>query len=116
VIPDVVGPFGATGAPTEQATATMSAIANAFDPSVSSSTGDLWQASVDSSVLAGLSPVVIGPGRTGTITVTITPTGPAGRHASGTLYVDVEDLFLFQVSPEPNGSETAAIPYSYTVL
>jgi hypothetical protein len=114
VAPDVIGPFGATGV-SEQATTAMSAIANAFDPSVSSSTGDLWQASVNPSALTGLSPVVIGPGRTGTITVTITPTGPAGSHASGTLYLDVEDLFLLQVYPEPNGSEAAAIPYSYTL-
>jgi subtilisin family serine protease len=124
VAPDVVGPFGATAAPNENATTTMTATANAFDPAVSSSTGDLWQASVDPSVLTGLSPVVIGPGQTGTITVTITPNGRAGSQVNGTLYIDVEDLFLFQVNssivngnsglPEPNGSEAVAIPYKYT--
>jgi Subtilase family len=125
IAPDVVGTFGATPAPTENVTTAMTATANAFDPAVSSSTGDMWQASVDPSVLTGLSPVVIGPHQSGTITVTITPQGSAGSHQSGTLYIDVEDLFLFQINPsivnvntglpQPNGSEAAAIPYSYTV-
>ncbi len=125
VAPDVVGPFGASGVPNENATTGMTATANAFDPSVSSSTGDLWQASVNPSVLTGLSPVVIGPGQTGTVTVTITPTGSSGARNSGTLYIDAEDLFQFQVNtnvvnlntgnPEPNGSEVAALPYSYTI-
>ncbi len=125
VAPDVVGPFGATGVPTENATTAMTATTNAFDPAVLSSTGDLWQASVNPSVLSSLSPVVIGPGQTGTITVTITPTGASGTQTSGTLYIDAEDLFQFQVNtnivnlntglPEPNGSEVAAIPYSYTI-
>ncbi len=125
VAPDVVGPFGATGVANENVTTAMTTTSNAFDSAVSSSTGDLWQASVNPSLLNGLSPVVIGPGQTGTITVTITPNGPAGSQTSGTLYVDAEDLFLFQVNanvinlstgnPYPNGSEAAAIPYSYKV-
>jgi hypothetical protein len=124
VAPDVTGPFGPDSVPNENATTGMTATANAFDPAVTSSTGDMWQASVDSSVLNGLSPVVIGPGQTGTITVTITPSGPSGSRNTGTLYIDAEDLFQFQVNtnvvnlntgnPEPNGSEVAAIPYSYT--
>ncbi len=125
VAPDVVGPFGAGGVPNENATTAMTATANAFDPAVSSSTGDLWQASVNPSVLTGLSPVVIGPGQTGTITVTITPSDSPGSRNSGTLYIDAEDLFQFQVNtnvvnlntgnPEPNGSEVAALPYSYRI-
>ena len=125
VAPDVYGTFGTTPAPTENVTTAMTATANAFDPSVASSTGDMWQASVNPSALTGLSPVIIGPGQTGTITVTITPQGAGGSRQSGTLYIDVEDLFLFQVNssivnggaglPQPNGSEAAAIPYSYTV-
>jgi len=124
VAPDVTGPFGATGVPNENATTGMTTTSNAFDPAVTSSTGDMWQASVNPSVLTGLSPVVIGPGQTGTITVTINPSGPTGTHNSGTLHIDAEDLFQFQVNtnvvnlntgnPEPNGSEVAAIPYSYT--
>jgi hypothetical protein len=125
VTPDVVGRFGSTPAPMENVTTAMTATANAFDPAVSSSTGDMWQASVNPSALTGLSPVVIGPHQTGTITVTITPQGRHGSQQGGTLYIDVEDLFLFQVNssivnvnaglPEPNGSEAVAIPYSYTV-
>lgn len=57
--------------------------------------------------------------------MTITPHGAASSHNSGTLYIDAEDLFQFQVNanvinlstgnPLPNGSEVAAIPYSYSV-
>jgi hypothetical protein len=125
IAPDVVGPFGADGVPNENVTTSMTATSNAFDPDVSSSTGDMWQGSVDPAALTGLSPVVIGPGQTGTISVTITPSGAAGSQKSGTLYIDAEDLFQFQVNanvvnlstgnPLPNGSEVAAIPYSYTV-
>jgi hypothetical protein len=125
VYPDVVGPFGPSGAAKEGVMTTMSAVANAFDPSVTPATGDLWQASTDPSVLDKLSPVVIGPGQTGTIQVTVTPSGSSGTVQSGALYIDVEDLFQFQVNadvvnlltgnPEPNGSEVAAIPYSYTI-
>lgn len=124
VAPDVTGPFGADGVPNENATTGMTTTSNAFDPAVTYSTGDMWQASVDPSALTGLSPVVIGPGQTGTITVTIMPSGPSGSHNSATLYIDAEDLFQCQVNtnvvnlntgnPEPNGSEVAALPYSYT--
>ncbi len=125
IAPDVVGPFGPDGVPNENVTTSMTVTSNAFDSDVSSSTGDMWQGSVDPSALTGLSPVVIGPGQTGTISVTITPSGAAGSQKNGTLYIDAEDLFQFQVNanvinlstgnPLPNGSEVAAIPYSYTV-
>lgn len=125
VAPDVVGPFSPDGVANENVTTGMTTTSDAFDSDVHSSTGDMWQGSVDPSALTGLSPVVIGPGQTRTITVTITPSGPAGSHNSGTLYIDSEDLFQFQVNanvvnlstgnPLPNGSEVAAIPYRYTV-
>jgi subtilisin family serine protease len=125
IAPDVVGPFGTSGVRSENVTTAMTSTSDAFDSAVSSSTGDMWQASVNPGVLRALSPVIIGPGQTGTITVTLTPDAAAGTHVNGTLYVDVEDLFLFQGNPDivneatgnpdPNGSEVAAIPYSYTV-
>ncbi|MBV9194014.1 MAG: protease inhibitor I9 family protein [Solirubrobacterales bacterium] len=115
IVPTVVGPFGTTGAPTEPVHTTMNVATAPFDPAVSSQTGDLWSVSTDPSQLTGFSPVIVGPGQTGTIPVTITPSGPSGTHVSGTLYVDDTNEFAFQGFYQPSGNDVAAIPYSYTV-
>ncbi len=115
IAPDVVGAYGATGAPTEPVTTTMTTTSEAFDPTVSSPTGDLWLASTDPAALQSLSPVIAGPGQTATIPVTITPQGTPGTKVSGTLYIDDTSNILFQNEYAPNGSQIVAIPYSYTV-
>jgi subtilisin family serine protease len=115
VAPDVVGAYAAAGAPTEPVTTTMTTTSQAFDPAVTSPTGDLWLGSIDPSALTSLSPRIVGPGQTATIPVRIKPTGPAGTTVSGTLYVDDTSNLLFQTYAEPNGDEIAAFPYSYTV-
>ncbi|MBV9050104.1 MAG: S8 family serine peptidase, partial [Solirubrobacterales bacterium] len=115
MFPTVVGPFGPTGAPTEPVHTTLTVATSPFDAAVSSQTGDLWLASTDPSQLTGFSPVIVGPGQTGTIPVTITPSGPSGTHVSGTLYIDDTNEFAFQGFFAPSGNDVAAIPYSYTV-
>jgi hypothetical protein len=79
---------------------------------VTSATGDLWLASGNPSLI--FFPVVIGPGQTDLINVTITPSGKPGTIVSGKLYVDD---FLDDLPPngERTGDELAAIPYSYAV-
>ena len=61
----------------------MAATTKAFDSSVTSSTGDLELASVNPATT--FSPVVINPGQTAAVNVTITPSGASGtvvsRHA-----------------------------------
>ncbi len=115
IAPDVTGAYGATGAPAEPVTTTMTTTSQAFDPTVSSPTGDLWLASTDPTALQRLSPEIAGPGQTATIPVTITPTGAPGTMVSGTLYVDDTSNILFQNAYAPNGDQIAAIPYRYTV-
>ncbi len=115
IAPTVVGPFGATGAPSEPVSTTMDIAAQPFDSAVSAPTGDLWQAGTNPSLLTGFSPVIVGPGQTATIPVTITPPGPSGTRVSGTLYVDDADPFVFQNFVDFSGGEVAAFPYSYTV-
>jgi len=115
VAPDVTGAYGPTGAPTEPVTTAITASSAAFDPTVSSPTGDLWLASTDPTALQSLSPTITGPGQTATIPVTITPKGPSGTKVSGTLYVDDTSSVLFQGIYSPNGDQIVAIPYSYTV-
>jgi hypothetical protein len=57
--------------------------------------------------------VIVNPGKSATIPVTITPGGTAGQIVSGTLYVDDASLVDFG-SLIPNGSQLAALPYTYT--
>ena len=74
--------------------------------------GDLWLQSVNPS--ATVSPIVINPGQSVTINVTITPNAAAGTVVSGHLYVDD---FYSGVPPygQQSGDELSAIPYEYTV-
>jgi hypothetical protein len=111
VVPTTVGPFEAAGATPEPVTTAMLATTPAFDPAVTSPAGDLWQIAVDPT--ASLGTVIVNPGQSATIPVTITPGGSAGQVVSGTLYVDDASLVDFG-SLLPNGNQLAALPYTYT--
>jgi len=102
-------PIGPTNGPVS-GTATLSAMATtkAFDPAATSSTGDLWLAA-NQATPGPFAPLVLQPGQTGTITVTITASGAKGSTVSGVLYVDTFADALF------SGDEIAAVPYSYTI-
>jgi hypothetical protein len=109
--PDELGPYP-TPAPSGFVNMSLTAITKPFDQAVTSDTGDLWLASVNPA--ASFSPVIINPGQTSVINVTITPSGTSGTVVSGNLYVD--DV-VASVPPygQETGDELAAIPYSYTV-
>ena len=113
VAPDVVGPFGATGPATATVNTTLTATTQAFDPGVTSSTGDLWQAALGSPIT--ISPLVVQPGQSLTIPVSFTATGVAGTTVAGTLYLDDDSLFSLYGQLAPNGNTVAAIPYSYKI-
>ena len=115
IAPEMVGAFGITGGPSEPVTTSMQATTNAFDPTLTSPTGDVWEGSANTAQLANVNPVVVQPGQTGTIPVTVTPTGASGTTDSGTLYVDDANYILFQRQLAQNGNEVAAIPYAYSV-
>jgi subtilisin family serine protease len=115
IFPGVTGAFGPTGTTAEPVTTAMTVTTAPLDPAVSSPTGDLWAASTNPAALQSESPVIVGPGRSATIPVTITPSGQSGTKVSGTLYVDDESDILFNSFDEPNGDQVAAIPYSYTI-
>ncbi|HEY5318390.1 MAG TPA: S8 family serine peptidase [Solirubrobacteraceae bacterium] len=109
--PSECGPY-ATGAPAGAVSAAMTVQTKAFDPAVTSSTGDLWLQSVNPS--STFSPVIINPGDTATVEATITPSGSAGTVVAGNLYVDE---FTDGVPPygQQSGDELAAIPYAYKI-
>jgi hypothetical protein len=99
-----VGPFPTT-APAGTATLSLSAHMQPFDPGVTSTTGDFWLTSVGGP--AG-NAVFVPAGGTVHIPVTIKPTVAAGTAVHGTVYVDTWNNLAGQ------GSELAALPYSYT--
>ncbi len=111
-VPSECGPYPVGGAPAGTANMAATATAKAFDPAVTSSSGDFWEQAVNTS--ASFSPLVINPGHTAVIDVTITPPGSSGTVVSGTLYIDD---FTGDVAPygQEAGDELAALPYTYTI-
>ena len=109
--PSECGPYPGP-APAGTASLAMTTQSKAFDPAVTSDTSDIWLAATNPA--ATFSPIVLGPGQTGTINVTITPVGASGTVVQGTLYVDD---FVSGVPPygQIAGDELAAFPYTYTI-
>jgi hypothetical protein len=113
------GPDGNHGVPPVTTKTSLTATAAAFDPAVTAPTGDLWLESVDPDTV--IDPVVVAPGQTVTIPVTITPDAAAGTTVSGTLYLDDGFLIGGAVTENgltgtfPQGSDVAAFNYEYTV-
>jgi hypothetical protein len=106
--PSLIGPYGPAGAPTTPVVTAAFALMQPFDAAMSPSTGDPWA----DLVLGGTtySPLILAPGQSGTITVTLTPNAAAvGSTVSGYLYVDT-------YNPQTGtGDEVVRVPYSYTI-
>jgi hypothetical protein len=109
--PSEIGPYP-SGAPAGTVSLAMSVVAKAFDSAVTSTTGDLEPASINPATT--FSPVVINPGQTAIVNVTITPSGSTGTVVSGNLYIDD---FLTNIPPygQQGSDELTAIPYEYTI-
>jgi hypothetical protein len=111
VAPDECGPFPGP-APAGTVSVSVHATTRAFDPAVTSSVGDFWQAAVNPAAPFGL--FVIQPGQTRTINVTITPAGASGTVVHGNLFADTFDGNIPPYGQE-SGAELAAFPYAYTI-
>jgi hypothetical protein len=111
--PTEVGPFGTSGEPAAVVSDNLDVVTQAFDPTVTSSTGDMWSAF--NGLSSTFDPVYLNPGQSATVTVTITPTASVGSNVSGTLYVSDLTLGQFIGAANSDGDDIAAIPYSYTV-
>jgi hypothetical protein len=111
--PSEIGPYPGP-APSGFVNMSLTATTKAFDPAITSTTGDLWLAAADLSTLDHFAPIIIGPGQSAVINVTLTPAGASGTRVSGNLYVDT---FVGSVPPygATTGNEIFAIPYSYTI-
>ncbi|GAB2713658.1 S8 family serine peptidase [Kitasatospora kifunensis] len=112
IVPQPVGSFGAGAAPSSVANLGLTAITQAFDPSASSPSGDLWELGLHPN--ASFSPVVVQPGQSTTLYLNITPSGPAGSTVSGDIYLD-DASSLSQNGYTPTGDQLLALPYHYTV-
>ncbi len=110
--PPAGGGFRAADTSHENVTFKATVTTQPFDTTFTSSTEDFWYGSVNLATLGTFNPVVIKPGATASITISLTGVGPV----SGTLYVD--SVVVIQYPPslfqQEGGSELAAIPYSYT--
>lgn len=119
ITPFLFGPTGKKPATEVTASTSMTATTAAFDKAVRSTTGDLWLGSVNAS--NPFTPIVVNPGQSVTIPVTITPQGALGSTVTGTLYLDDSSIVPAIVSFNalsangPVGSEVAAFSYSYTI-
>jgi hypothetical protein len=112
--PSEIGPYGPSGAPSATASAQLTATTRAFDPNVSSSTGDWWSQVGIGQHGVPFNPVNLAPGATGTISVAIKPRGVPGRRVSGTLYLD--DYYpSAQIGTPVGEGDIAAVPYSYVI-
>ena len=79
-----------------------------FDTNTSSSTGDIWQQTVDPNA-ADFTPLTLQPGQKGTMTLTITPVGQVRQGRS-------RDALRRRVQPPLNiGGEVVAVPYEYSI-
>jgi Subtilase family/Peptidase inhibitor I9 len=110
VVPSDKGPYpvGGGGAPTVPYTASAFVLMQPFDTAVAVDSGDVWQL-LTTGLGGKFNPLVLAPGESGTLKVTITPTARAGTTVSGFLYIDTFSFDTF------TGDEVVRIPYSYTV-
>ncbi len=119
ITPSQHGPGGAYAVKPVTAHTSIVATTDEFDPAVTSTTGDLWLTSTDLS--SALNAVVVDPGESATIPVTITPSAKVGSTVTGTLYVDdlspVDAALTDNPDPaiSPTDSDVAAFNCAYTV-
>jgi Subtilase family/Peptidase inhibitor I9 len=107
-IPSEIGPYGASGAPTASVSTSAFALMKPFDAAMSADSGDIWADLVLNT--STFNPLVLGPGETGTIKVTITPDHTmSGKTVTGFIYVDTFNPVV------TTGDEVVSLPYRYTV-
>ncbi len=100
------GPFAGTATSTTFSCGAV-AVTNGFAPDVATSAGNLWSDLETGSNT--YNPLVLGPGQSGTIAVTLSPTDPAGTAVQGFLTLET---FNFNTL---SSDEVASFPYAYTV-
>ncbi len=107
-VPSLIGPYGASGAPTKPVNLSASALVLPWDSAVAADSGDIW-----ADLTLGTNtynPLMLASGEGGIITLTITPeASQVGKTYSGYVYVDTYNALV------GTGDEVVRIPYEYTV-
>ena len=109
-----IGPFGSAGAPAGTATVSMVARTPAFDTAVTSAVGDPFAYATNPAAGLG-SPLLVPPGQTGALDITITPNAPVGTTVRGVLNIVTSWGTYFWYPYQLTGDVLASVPYSYTV-
>jgi hypothetical protein len=114
LVPTEIGPFGSAGATASTAFVALNAVTKAFDPQVTTSTGNLW---LYVNLGEGtFNPVYIPAGATRTITITIKSGARPGSRERGTLYIeDVAVAGVVGLFGVPTGDVLTSIPYSFRI-
>jgi hypothetical protein len=109
VVPALIGPYSSVGALTQPVTMTALATIKKFDTTMTSDTGDAWEAFTTGT--GTVNPLVLGPGESGQITLQIKPSaGAVGKAVTGFVYIDTFN------STVGTGDEVVRLPYTYTVV
>lgn len=112
-----------SGAESDELIAQADAVTQTFDTDITSDTGDFWQNTAGVNPLFEYTPLILAPGQSGTINLTITPSQPGGTEVSGHIYLDTIQFIppgcnaascLFFTTGS-GGDQVASFPYDYTV-
>ena len=103
-----IGSFGTGGAAPSTTTLTLTTTTRAFDPALTSSTGDLWEQGA--AAKAAFAPVIVQPGHTTTLYAVITPTGKNGWLAAirGSRCSPQTDAFSSSTSVGPASTDASS--------
>jgi subtilisin family serine protease len=114
-----IGPFSDSGEAPGTATITAAMRTNLFDPAVTTSTDDPFRISVDPSSDGFGTPVLIPPGGTAAIQVTITPQGHKGDVVTGHLNLVTPPALPVSAGTGlpfySTGAAIVTLPYAYTI-
>jgi hypothetical protein len=119
-----IGPFSDAGAPAGTTTLTATAVTQPLDPTVTSAAGDPYAPGITGQAPTG-TPVVVNPGASAGLKVTITPSGKSGTVVHGVVYLvtsAINSLGLVDGAiagelgaVDTSGDVLAAVPYTYTI-
>jgi subtilase family protein/peptidase inhibitor I9 len=119
-----IGPFTDAGAPAGTTTLTATAKTQPLDPAVTSAAGDPYAPGITGQAPTG-TPVVVNPGASAGLKVTITPTGKSGTVVHGVVYLVTSALNSLGLvdgaiagglgAIDTSGDVLAAVPYTYTI-
>jgi hypothetical protein len=108
VDPALIGPFGPAGALTAPVTTGAQATMLQFDRAVTADSGDFWADQTFGT--ATYRPLILAPGESGTIHVTIKPDpNEVGQLVEGYLFIDTYSPIV------TTGDEVVRLPYRYTI-